>query len=606
MLAALSYRRRYIVPILIQCPNPVCATSSSVPEALNGRGVKCKRCGTPFKATPTLDGESNETQKSKPNSSGNPFPILPAKFDRYHVTKLLGRGGMGAVYLALDTQLGRQVALKLPSFDASDTRRVERFVREAQAAAGLMHPNICPVFDAGKIDGRPFITMGYIDGNSLDSLIDPDAPMGQIRAVGFARKVAAALHAAHETGIVHRDLKPANVMLTAKGEPVVMDFGLAKRIAETDTNEAKLTHDGAVMGTPSYMAPEQVRGELKRIGPATDVYSLGVMLFEMLTGRTPYTGPLGMVMGQILIAPVRRPSELRPDIDPQLDDACHKAMAKEPAHRFPNMVAFGAALDAVLKGPDPTPEAPKMPLWKPPSRLPLSIAAGFLCLMLLVGGIMLSVKTKYGDVVIDLGENVAGVEVKVDGARVELTGIDKPIMLTAGEHGLTITGADFETVTQSFTVKKDEKQLVKVTLKPKAAAAVVPAPKVAEVLTPLLNEKDRAGLARAKNAPLVNNVETKADGIAKLTAALLDHTWNYRDNLFPPGEKFRFNNNGTFHSWKWKYWVVGPRTIRVHYDKNNNDKDTGIEFAFTADLSSFKGEFSDPNGRKHFISGFKD
>jgi serine/threonine-protein kinase len=317
---------------------------SSVAQTISGRGVKCKRCGTPFVARPTLEGGKTDTRPA--STSGEPFPSLPAEFGRYRVLRLLGRGGMGSVYLAEDSQLGRKVALKLPAFDPGETgQRAERFVREARSAAVLQHPNICTVYDAGEIGGRPFISMAFVEGRPLEDSIDADSPMPQQRAAEVIRKVAIALAHAHGKGIVHRDLKPANVMLTADSEPVVMDFGLAKRVAEADASEAKLTRDGAIMGTPSYMAPEQVKGEIDRIGPATDVYALGVMLFELLTGRTPYSGTLGVVMGQILTAPVPPVSEFRPDVDPRLDAVCRRAMAKDAGERFPTMAAFAEALD---------------------------------------------------------------------------------------------------------------------------------------------------------------------------------------------------------------------------------------------------------------------
>jgi serine/threonine protein kinase len=337
------------MPITIQCPNPMCRASASVADTFAGRGVKCKKCGTPFKAVATRDGQPADTKGNGPSSEGgDPFPAFPAEFGRYRVLKLLGRGGMGAVYLAEDSQLGRQVALKLPNFDASETKRVERFVREARAAAGLMHPAICPVYDAGNINGRPFITMAYLAGEPLEAAIDPDRPMDQQRAAEIVCRVALALQEAHEKGIVHRDLKPANVMLTAKGEPVVMDFGLAKRFSETDANEAKLTQQGAMMGTPNYMAPEQVQGELERIGPATDVYSLGVILFQLLTGRVPYRGSLAMVLSQVLLADVPAMEDFRADVDPRLAAIGRKAMAKDPAARFASMAAFAEALTEYL------------------------------------------------------------------------------------------------------------------------------------------------------------------------------------------------------------------------------------------------------------------
>jgi len=146
------------MPIAIQCPNVLCRSQSIVPDAIAGRGVKCKKCGTPFKAIATLDGLPSDTKPRSP-ASGATFAKLPAEFGRYRVLSLLGQGGMGAVYLAEDTQLSRKIALKLPSFDVSDAKRLERFVREAKASARLQHPNICPVFDAGLIAGRPFISM---------------------------------------------------------------------------------------------------------------------------------------------------------------------------------------------------------------------------------------------------------------------------------------------------------------------------------------------------------------------------------------------------------------------------------------------------------------
>ena len=318
------------MPIVVQCPNPSCGVNCSVAEA-SGGPVRCTACGKAFVVRPTFDGQKIDTKSGQPASKANPFPVLPAEFGRYRVLRLLGRGGMGAVYLAEDSQLGRQVALKVPFFDGAESpQRVERFVREARSAAALHHPNICTLFDAGQIDGRPFITMAYIDGTPLADEIDPEAPMPQRRAAEIVRKLAIALEHAHRKGIVHRDLKPANVMTTADGEPVVMDFGLAKQVVAGDAKELGLTRAGGILGTPSYMAPEQVKGEVSAIGPATDVYSLGVMLFEMLTGKTPYTGAANhIVMGQILVAPVPPVKEFRSDVDSRLDAICRKAMAKE-------------------------------------------------------------------------------------------------------------------------------------------------------------------------------------------------------------------------------------------------------------------------------------
>ncbi len=240
--------------------------------------------------------------------------------------------------------------MKIPFFGGSESsKRIERFSREARSAAGLQHPNICTVYDAGQIEGRPFITMAFVTGTPLDHEIDPDRPMSTERVASIVRKIALALDYAHRQGVVHRDLKPANIMVTPEGEPIVMDFGLAKLLGGADENEAKITNDGGILGTPSYMSPEQVRGEIAVIGPKSDIYSLGVVLFELLTGKTPYAGTAGAVMGQILAAPVPPVSEFRSDVPPVLDAACQRAMAKSTADRFATMAELANALEKSIK-----------------------------------------------------------------------------------------------------------------------------------------------------------------------------------------------------------------------------------------------------------------
>ncbi|MEZ6081313.1 MAG: serine/threonine-protein kinase [Pirellulaceae bacterium] len=266
-------------------------------------------------------------------------------FGRYQILSVLGKGGMGTVYLSEDSLLGRKVALKIPRLRDADHETVERFYREARAAAGILHRNICPVFDVGKLDGQLYITMAYIEGDPLSKYINADRPPSARDIAITTRKLALALDHAHRAGIVHRDLKPANVMIDRSSEPVVMDFGLALQDSMKDVE--KLTRTGMIMGTPAYMSPEQIR-DSGRVGPSADIYSLGVILFELLTGRLPFTGSILTVYSQIVVEAPPRPSCIRSGIDPELEAICLKAMAKDPRERFESMAEFAESLNGFL------------------------------------------------------------------------------------------------------------------------------------------------------------------------------------------------------------------------------------------------------------------
>lgn len=264
---------------------------------------------------------------------------------RYVIEKELGEGGMGAVYLAGDLELDRRVALKFPKF-ADEPDMVERFYREARAAANLSHPNACPVYDVGNHLGRPYMAMAYIDGKPLDEIIESAKRIAERSAALLIRKLALALQEAHDRGVVHRDLKPGNVIVDRRREPILMDFGLA---LSTRPGAERLTQDGGVVGSPWYMSPEQVRG--KEIGPASDIYSLGAVLYEMLTGRAPFEGdPMAVI---IEVATARPPAveSLRPSLSPDLAAICRKAMARKADDRFGSMREFASALTAYAKRP---------------------------------------------------------------------------------------------------------------------------------------------------------------------------------------------------------------------------------------------------------------
>lgn len=255
----------------------------------------------------------------------------PANFGRYRILRRLGRGGMGSVYLAHDGQLDRKVALKIPTFrDDEDGEQVERFYREARAMATVQHANLCPIYDVGRFERWHYLTMAYVDGQSLSQLLKSSGRMPVAQAVPLVKTLAAAVQKAHDAGIVHRDLKPSNIMLTGDFEPMILDFGLARR---EKSGEAELTRSGAVFGSPAYMAPEQVEARHDEIGPATDLYALGVILYQMIAGRRPFDGSVGAIFSQIVSRDAAPPSKHNPEVPGELDAICLKALAKQPSDR---------------------------------------------------------------------------------------------------------------------------------------------------------------------------------------------------------------------------------------------------------------------------------
>jgi eukaryotic-like serine/threonine-protein kinase len=263
---------------------------------------------------------------------------------RYRVLRRIGSGGMADVWLAEDGHLQRRVALKvLHARFAQDREFVERFRREAEAAAGLHHPNIVAVFDRGEVEGTYYIAMQYLDGRSLKQLIDFGLTPEQ--SVYLIRQVLEGARFAHRHGVVHRDLKPHNVIVDDEGNAVVTDFGIAR------AGVSEITQTGSVMGTPHYLSPEQAQGE--EVTPVSDLYSIGVMLYEALTGRVPFEGEsaVAVAMKQVSQAP-QRPSSIRPDVSPALDSVVMRALEKSPGDRFQSADAFIAALDNALRAGD--------------------------------------------------------------------------------------------------------------------------------------------------------------------------------------------------------------------------------------------------------------
>jgi beta-lactam-binding protein with PASTA domain/predicted Ser/Thr protein kinase len=263
--------------------------------------------------------------------------------DRYKLLGRLGSGGMADVWCAQDTMLGRRVALKfLHERFAQDAQFVERFRREASSAAGLQHPNVVGVFDRGTFDGTHYIAMEYVEGASLKDLIERGLSVGE--AVEIVRQVLAGARYAHAHGIVHRDLKPQNVLVDAEGRARVTDFGIARAGA------SEITQTGSVLGTAQYLSPEQAQG--LPVTVVSDIYSIGVLLYEALTGRPPFEGdsPVTVALKQVSERP-RPPSELNPAVSRALDAVVLKALAKDPGNRFASAEEFEQALDAAEADP---------------------------------------------------------------------------------------------------------------------------------------------------------------------------------------------------------------------------------------------------------------
>src|SRR5215210_6854464 len=268
--------------------------------------------------------------------------LINTLFDkRYRIVRKLGTGGMANVYLAEDEVLGRRVAIKiLNDRHAGDDQFVERFRREAKNAASLSHPNIVSIYDRGEAEGTYYIAMEYLDGRSLKELIVARGPAPVHLAVDYARQILAAVRFAHRHGIVHRDIKPHNVLVDGEGRLKVTDFGIAR------AGTSQMTEAGSIIGTAQYLSPEQARGA--PVDQTSDLYSVGILLYEMLTGTVPFTGesPVEIAMKHLSDTP-RPPSLERPEIPPDLDMVVLRALAKNPDDRFQTAEEMDAELDRV-------------------------------------------------------------------------------------------------------------------------------------------------------------------------------------------------------------------------------------------------------------------
>ena len=276
--------------------------------------------------------------------------LIGREIDRYKILSLIGKGGMATVYKAYDTRLERDVAIKVirrDTFSQDDMDMLlKRFEREAKSLAGLSHPNIVGVMDFGKFEGSPYLVMEYVPGGTLKAWLGEPIPWRG--AIQMVLPIARALEYVHARGIINRDVKPSNILMTESGQPMLTDFGLIKAFGENDKEATSLTGSGMSLGTPDYMAPEQWTGETT---VQSDLYSLGVVLYEMITGHRPYVAdtPAGVLLKQAN-EPLPLPKSYIPDLPQDVESVLLKSLAKDPVNRYPDMTTFVAELQSLLDG----------------------------------------------------------------------------------------------------------------------------------------------------------------------------------------------------------------------------------------------------------------
>ena len=330
----------------------------------------CSRCLARFSLLEPAEGEPEpqvETQEAPgPVAPAGaavqvmPHPLVRARFGDYELLEEIAHGGMGVVYRARQISLKRIVAVKMLLFgQLAGKTAFDRFRAEAETTARLQHANIVAIHGIGEVDGQPYFSMDYVAGRNLAELIG-DRPLPAQQAAGYVRKIALAVQYAHTQGVLHRDLKPANVLIDESDEPRITDFGLARRLG----GDSELTLSGQVIGSPNFMPPEQGAGKKARIGPPSDVYGLGALLYYLLTARPPFVAEtFEATLAQVLNTEPVEPRQLNPGLPLDLETICLKCLEKDPARRYASAGDMAEELNRFLKG-EPTHARPVGPFAK--------------------------------------------------------------------------------------------------------------------------------------------------------------------------------------------------------------------------------------------------